>query len=100
MSRNYKFFNFYVPPATSWRERGNTFVIGVGEKKVTFYNGSKSLLTIKLSDFTKMARYVVPVVSKKMPATPISNTTSLNNNIKHPKIKYNEDFFFFYVIIP
>ena len=44
---------------------GNTFVIGLRKEKVTFYNGSKSLSTIKLSDFTKMARYAKPTCYKK-----------------------------------
>ena len=34
--------------------KGNTFVIGVGTKKVTFYNSKKPLMTIKYSDFKKM----------------------------------------------
>lgn len=33
---------------------GNTFVIGTRDKKVNFYNGSKSIMIIRYSDFVKM----------------------------------------------
>lgn len=34
--------------------KGNTFVIGVRSKRVTFYNKDKALITVKYSDFKKM----------------------------------------------
>ncbi len=34
--------------------KGNTFVIGVKTKTVTFFNENRELITIKWSDFIKM----------------------------------------------
>lgn len=34
--------------------KGNTFVIGVRDQKVTFYNQSKALITIRYTDFKKI----------------------------------------------